>query len=377
MYAKIIAAVFFITSFFAATGMIAAQAADGVVAAGHCNEAGFNDVLVAVDGSGGGTITFNCGTATITFTSYKQISHAVVIDGGGAITFDGGNTTPFFQIFASASVTFRRITLQHGVKTGLYAIENFGALTFDRAQVLDNVSAGAAVMNHGALVVSMSTFLRNRSTSGSEDGGAIHHQDGSARVDRSTFNGNSTVRSGGAIYSAAALKITNSTFVAGIASSGGGAVFQSGPGEAKLIHVTIVGNVATYGAGVANDAGDGGNAMILSRSILSKNTGGNCSGTLASDGYNLSDDTYCGSAFIANGDSNGINLTMEQLADNGGTTQTMPPAGGNPAIDHIPRAACALAVDQRGGGRPFGGGCDSGAVEVGATLDSIFPDGFE
>lgn len=377
MYEKIIAAVLFGASCIASAGLTPAHAADDVVGPGHCDESGFNAVLAAVDGGGGGTITFNCGTATITFTGYKQVFNHVIIDGGGAITFDGGNSTPFFQISATASMTLHRITLQHGVKTGIYAIENFGALTLDQAQLLDNVSAGPTIMNHGTLVASMSTFARNRGDGAGEDGGAIHHQDGSARIDRCTFLGNSTVRSGGAIYSAAGLKITNSSFVAGIAGSGGGAVFQTGSGEAKLVHVTIAGNVATYGAGVANDGGDGGNTLTLSRSLLSKNSGGNCSGALVSGGYNLSDDTFCGSAFVADGDVNAVNLTMEPLANNGGPTQTVPPAGGNPAIDHIPRSACQLAVDQRGGGRPFGGRCDSGAVEVGATLDSIFPDGFE
>ena len=61
-------------------------AVDGVVGPGNCNEGGFDSVLATVDGSGGGTITFNCGTATIVFTAYKQIANAVVIDGGGSIT---------------------------------------------------------------------------------------------------------------------------------------------------------------------------------------------------------------------------------------------------------------------------------------------------
>ena len=69
------------------------QAANGVVGPGNCNYAGFSSVLATVDGSGGGTITFNCGTATITFAGYKQISNAVVIDGGGTITFDGTDIT--------------------------------------------------------------------------------------------------------------------------------------------------------------------------------------------------------------------------------------------------------------------------------------------
>jgi hypothetical protein len=69
---------------------------------------------------------------------------------------------------------------------------------------------------------------------------------------------------------------------------------------------------------------------------------------------------------------------MQPLGDHGGPTDTEPPASGNPAIDHVPLASCAPAFDQRGGARPFGSACDSGAVEVGAVVDdTIFADGFD
>jgi len=94
------------------------QAANGVVGPGNCNYAGFSSVLATVDGSGGGTITFNCGTATITFAGYKQISNAVVIDGGGTITFDGGGNSGFFQSSFGSTLVLKRLTLQHSVYTG-------------------------------------------------------------------------------------------------------------------------------------------------------------------------------------------------------------------------------------------------------------------
>ena len=88
-----------------------ADAANGTV--GTCTEAGFTAVLATVDSSsGGGTITFTCGPATIPFTSYKQIANAVTIDGGGTITFDGGNASPFLQISSTAHVLLKRLTFQ-------------------------------------------------------------------------------------------------------------------------------------------------------------------------------------------------------------------------------------------------------------------------
>lgn len=360
---------------------IPARAANGVVGPGNCNKAGFDSVLASVDASGGGTITFNCGTATIAFQGYRTIAHAVTIDGGGTITFDGGNTSPFFQVFFSANATLRRLTLQHGAYSGgVRALENIGKLTLDRVRVTNNTSTLGPVLNSGTLNVSSSTFSGNAaSSSSSGNGGAIENSSGTVNVNASTFNGNGSARNGGAIYSDGVLKVTNSTFSANNATGGGGAIYQTdGAGlDGDLAYVTLVGNNAAYGAGIYKDAGDFLSALTVSRSLLSGNTTGNCDGALTSGGYNLSSDTYCGGAFTATGDLNSQTLAMGPLAGNGGPTQTMLPQGGNPAINHVPSAQCQIPADQRGGGRPSGVGCDSGAVEVGATLDLIFYDGFE
>lgn len=353
-----------------------ALATNAVVAPPNCNQSGFDAALATVDGSGGGTLTFNCGSATITFTHYKQIAHAVTIDGGGSITLDGGAATPLFQLYASSSVTLRRITLQRGVMGAAHPLENFGALTLDRVNVLNNVSTDSAVMNYGTLVVQGSTFSGNRATGSGADGGAINHSGNVLRISASTFNGNGAQRNGGAIFSSAAMNVVNSTFNANTAGSGGGAIFQDGSADSTVTYATIVGNSAVYGAGLYN-RGDSGGTLTISRSIVSANNAGNCDGVLATGGYNLSNGTGCGGVFTGPGDLINQTLAMGALAGNGGPTQTMLPAAGNPAINHIPVAQCQVHADQRGGGRPFGAGCDSGAVEVGAALDLIFQDGFE
>lgn len=46
-----------------------AFAADGTVGRANCNGAGLNTVLASINGSGGGTVRFDCGTATIPFTA--------------------------------------------------------------------------------------------------------------------------------------------------------------------------------------------------------------------------------------------------------------------------------------------------------------------
>jgi predicted outer membrane repeat protein len=354
-----------------------AAAVNVVVGPGNCNEAGFSSALATVDASGSGTITFNCGTATIPITGYKQIANTVTIDGGGAITFDGNNASAFFQVFFSSTTTLKRLTLRRGEFLDVHALENFGTLVLDRVRVLDNVSTESPVMNYGLLNVRFSTFSGNSATSTtSGDGAAIANPSGELRVTASTFNGNSAGRYGGAIYSEGDMVVTNSTFNANTGSSGGGAIYQAGSGTSSVDFATIVGNSAPYGAGIYND-GLASSTLTIGKSIVAANTTGNCDGVLQTAGYNLSNGTGCGGVFTGPGDLINQTLPMAALAANGGPTQTMLPQGGNPAINHVPSLQCTLPADQRGAGRPFGAGCDSGAVEVGGAIDLIFYDGFD
>ena len=381
MNTKAVAAVLFLSAFGAAG---TAAAANAVVGPPNCNEAGFASALSVVDGSGGGTITFNCGTATIAFTSHKSIANAVVIDGGGAITFDGGNASPLFQVFFSANVTLARLTLTHGAYAGgVHAIENFGSLKLDHVRVVDNVSTRGAVLSSGSLRVRASTFSGNIATSTTDgNGGAVENSSGDMDVRDSTFNGNVAAHHGGAIYSNSDLDVYNSTFTANSTTgsgTGGGAIYRTGSGSSLIQHATIVGNSGqAFGGGIYSD---GGGTMLVSRSIIANNTNSNCDGLMNSGGYNVwFGATACG--FSQPGDGAGDPL-LGALANNGGATQTMLPASGSAAVNRIPNAQCALPYDQRGAVRPEGpalpssGMCDSGAVERGSTIDQIFYDNFE
>lgn len=353
-----------------------ALAADGVVGPANCNETGFNNVLAAVNGSGGGTLTFNCGTATIPFTSYKQIGSTVIIDGGGRITLDGQNTSAFFQIFFSGNATLRGLTLRRGVFASSHPLENFGTLVLDRVQVRDNTSAGPAVVNYRSLQVLASTFSGNvnTATGSGGDGGAIAHDGEALYIDASTFTANRAGRHGAAVFSSSVLTIENSTFSGNQAGGGGGAVYQTGSGASAILYATIANNTAVYGGGIYNE-GSASSTLNVGRSIMAGNSGGNCDGVLASAGYNVwFAGTNC--ALSATGDGAG-NPQLGVLASNGGPTQTLLPGAGSAAIDRIPPAQCVLAVDQRDAERPAGSGCDSGAVEAGAAIDLIFQHGFE
>src|SRR5215469_1064747 len=99
-------------------------------------------------------------------------------------------------------------------------------------------------------------------------------------------------------------------------------------------------------------------------------TGGNCSGTLTSEGYNLSSDSTCN--FNNPGDLNNHDPMLGPLQNNGGPTQTMALHPGSPAIDGGNPSGCTdgqghlLKTDQRGMPRPDkedSVGCDIGAYE--------------
>jgi hypothetical protein len=356
------------------------QAANGVVGPGNCNYAGFSAVLATVDGSGGGTITFNCGTATITFAGYKQVSNAVVIDGGGTITFDGGGNSGFFQSSFGSTLVLKRLTLQHSVYTGgVRALENFGTLVLDHAKVINNTSLLGPVLSSGTARVRWSTFSGNTASSVTDgNGGAIENSFGNLDVEASTFNGNAAAHCGGAIYSTSSTRVTNSTFTANSVTSagcGGAAMYQAGNGDSAILYSTIAANTAiTFGGGIYNEGGANA-TLTVSNSIIANNTNGNCDGVLVSGGHNVwFGATSC--PFSGNGDAAG-NPMLGALGNNGGPTQTMLPAGASAAINIIPNSQRRIPFDQRGGSRPSGGGCDAGAVEVNAAIDLIFYDDFD
>ena len=74
--------------------------AGGVVAV--CDEAHFDTAL-----TGGGSVTFTCGPATITVTSTKTISASTTIDGTGGIAISGGNSVPVFAATSAPRSRFR------------------------------------------------------------------------------------------------------------------------------------------------------------------------------------------------------------------------------------------------------------------------------
>ena len=122
------------------------------------------------------------------------------------------------------------------------------------------------------------------------------------------------------------------------------------------------------GGGALSNAGS--SVLIQNSIVANSGNGGNCAGTITSDGYNLSSDSTCN--FSGQGDLNGTNPRLSALHNNGGPTQTMALQKSSPALDAGNPAGCRdfagnlLTTDQRGLPRPGGGentGCEMGAYE--------------
>jgi predicted outer membrane repeat protein len=183
-------------------------------------------------------------------------------------------------------------------------------------------------------------------------------------VSSTTFTGNSTSGSGGAIHNlgGGSLTVNNSTFSGNTAPDGrGGGIFCE-TGSFAGTHDTFTNN-------------SGGNLVLencsleLSNTILANdNQGSNCSEPITDGAYNISDDASC--AFSASTSKNSTNPRVhpQGLRNNGGPTHTIALLPNSPAIDAIPRAinGCGTDVetDQRGLLRPQGPACDIGAFEV-------------
>ena len=307
--------------------------------------------------------------------------------GGSGITISGGTT----------HVVLSKLTVRGGspYKSRGGGINNHGTLTLAESVITNNVakaSHGGGIFNGGAMAINKTVVSGNYAD---WFGGGIFNS-GTLLIDNTTVSGNTAMgirAGGGGIFNDGMLTITNSTVSNNHAGSnvGGGGIQNASQGTVLINNVTISGNssledgaaISSQGMLLINNGTISGNSSlyggvaissdgtaILQNSILA-NLGGNCSGTVTSDGYNLSSDDTCN--FTGPGDMNNTDPKLGGLGYNGGPTQTIPLLSGSPAIDGGNPNGCTdsngklLTTDQRGWPRPGKydtGPCDMGAYEL-------------
>ena len=237
-------------------------------------------------------------------------------------------------------------------------------------------------------------------TYGSVTGGGIYNA-GTLTLSNSTVSGNTVSATGsgyyvsvygGGIYNAGTLTLSNST-ISGNTANGGGNDYYGGvtggglynAGTLTLSNSTISGNFAIsandfYGSVSGGGISNGGTLTAKNSIVANNPSGGNCAGTFTSQGYNLSDDATCASSFTQTGDLNSTPAGLYNiLQNNGGPTQTIALFSTSPAVDAIPVSPinyCTdtngnpVTTDQRGVARPQGPACDIGAFELNPSLQA-------
>ncbi|MBK7893801.1 MAG: hypothetical protein IPJ90_02670 [Anaerolineaceae bacterium] len=310
--------------------------------------------------------------STIMSVSGNNASRVFFIDGAivviSGLTIRDGNTVACGGgICASAANLTLSDTVVISNAGGLGGgISNYGTLTLINSSIVENssIDTGGGINNLGELYVSNSVISGNLTLTA---GGGINNSCASANsviLDTTIANNHSAQHAGGmGICTGTTAVITNTTFSGNTSDTGGGGLDVYG--TVTIFNSTIVNNSAVDGGGIRNLSG----STMLKNSIVANNTsGGDCAGTVQSNGRNLSSSNTCD--FTNAGDIQNIDPQIGPLTDNGGRTPTHLLLAGSPAINAGDNVDCPT-FDQRGVGRPQAGICDIGAVEL-ALPNSLY-----
>lgn len=228
---------------------------------------------------------------------------------------------------------------------------------------------GGALFNNGSAFLVNNTLALNVGAGGQGGSGG----QGSPPMSQSSQSGDGgNGGNGGAGYSAiydvsGQCYLTNCTVALNLStqSTGGG----GGPPEPWIYpYPPHIGQPGANGINGPPGSGLKTTGAHLLNTLLSSNTPGNCIGTLADGGHNLSSDASC--AFIGTGSMTNTNPKPGSLADNGGPTFTLALLPDSPAID-AGTGVGAPVTDQRGVARPQGRATDIGACEFQFTIPQI------
>lgn len=368
---------------FAAVGLVGAIlfALVGVVASPHASaeqigndDTAFRDsfqdpnetVIELTD-----NLTLTCALAA---APTRTSANAMVIDGTGHTITQGCANRPVLNVSGNGLLTLRNVTITGGSIGGINA--GAGGLTVEDSTLTAN-TGGGTIDSQGPVQLTRSSITNG-----------AYAIEGSSTVSltQSTIAFNTVPQNIGVeavVSSPSTILLSNSTVTNNSAAQG--AIYGN---TVSLQFATVVENTATGNNEGANiNTGLQGSFSSFASVVAMPVGGPNCSFDFPnhfSSGFNWSDDTSC--FFTAGSDFQqlGANPMLDQLASNGGPTQTRSPQPGSPLIDR-PNFNCAqqnLArfgptpqvavpppppVDQRGVSRPQGATCDTGAVEFTPT----------
>jgi hypothetical protein len=254
-----------------------------------------------------------------------------------------------------------------------------GLLTVERCVVADNLAlflSGGIEVHYGGLVVRNSSIIGNTG-----DGiGGISIDLCPMTIESCTIAWNRSPNGlAGGIYCYTTSGdytpvIRSSTISSNYASGDGGGIWAT---WLKLENCTIVGNQATNGGGVHAEVPVKARSCIIAGNSVSANgLGPDFQGTLASQDYNLVQNSHdCAFTGATSHNLIGVDPLLGSLQDNGGPTWTHALLPGSPAVDR--GFAGGLFRDQRGQPRtqddPGRDNLGGDATDIGAYESTVAP----
>ena len=287
------------------------------------------------------------------------------------------------RLALTSSAVINNVNASDGYSTG---ISNWGVLVLEHCRISSNTGIGIA--NSGALILDDSivsgntighgiyneedaiAVLTRSAITDNRDGGGIRN-DGTLVLRSSTVSGNTGSGSGAGIWNVKDLILENSTVSGNTAGTSGGGISNGYSAKAYLYNSTVAANTAPAGGGVDVSA-TGPGALTAQNTIIAGNSGGDCTGTLTSTGYNLVGSTAGCTFTPAAGDQTNVDPQLGPLE---GVPGWHPLLDGSPAIEAGNPAGCTdhagqrLLTDQRG--FPRFGRCDIGAYEWGEVRQPV------
>ncbi len=322
-------------------------------------------------------------------------------DGTSTVDYPPGATGSLIVQGASPAAT---VLDAAGATGSTFAVQS-GTVALQSVTVTGGSSAlgGGGVLNSGKGTVQITDSTVTANTASLIGGGGVLNSDsGTVHIVDSTVSGNTSLVGGGGILNATILGGSATTTVVDSTVSGntanlvgGGGILNSntvlGAATTTVVDSTVSGNTSLVGGGGifnSNTILGGATTTLAGTIVATQASGGNCAGSIADAGYNLSSGTSCafGTAHPAPpGSEDSVStLDLGPLADNGGPTQTMALGSASAASAAITSPAtvtvgtssvelcsgsysgASLAADQRGVARPSVG-CSAGAYQVSSS----------
>jgi hypothetical protein len=367
---------------------------------------GASPAATVLDAAGATASTFAVQSGTVALQSVTVTGGSSALGGGGVLNSGKGTV----QI-TDSTVTANTASLIGG---GGVLNSDSGTVHIVDSTVSGNTSlvGGGGILNATILGGSATTTVVDSTVSGNTanlvGGGGILNSNtvlgaATTTVVDSTVSGNTSLVGGGGIFNSntilggsATTTVVDSTVSGNTANLvGGGGILNSntvlGAATTTVVDSTVSGNTSLVGGGGifnSNTILGGATTTLAGTIVATQASGGNCAGSIADAGYNLSSGTSCafGTAHPAPpGSEDSVStLDLGPLADNGGPTQTMALGSASAASAAITSPAtvtvgtssvelcsgsysgASLAADQRGVARPSVG-CSAGAYQVSSS----------